>query len=86
MDNAENQSKVAYGGIKEVNTKRGMPKSKQWEGDKMPQDSKVLTKNEGKKMIREMEVKDKKEDREMMSHHNKTMHHVKSSGRHKEHR
>ncbi len=41
MDNARDQSKVAYeDGAKEVNTKRGMPTSKQWgKGNKMPQEN-----------------------------------------------
>jgi hypothetical protein len=41
MDNEFDQSKVAYeNGPKEVNTHRGMPKSKQFGKHKMPQDSK----------------------------------------------
>ena len=41
MDNEHDQSKVAYeNGPKEVNTNRGMPKSKQFgKGNKMPQDN-----------------------------------------------
>lgn len=77
MENEHDQSKVAYeNGPKEVNTKRGMPKSKQFGGNeksKMPQESKVATRAYVK---------------EELAEHNKKYHHGEKPyhGRHKEHR
>lgn len=77
MDNEQDRSKVAYGdGPKEVNTKRGMPKSKQFGGNekaKMPQDSNVATRAYVKEELVE---------------HNKKYHHGEKpyNKRHKEHR
>lgn len=59
-DNEQNQSKVAYEvGPKEVNTHHGMPRSKQFGKEKMPQDKKPATKGYVK---------------EVMAKHVKTMH------------
>ncbi len=52
MDNEYDQSKVAYeDGPKEVNTHRGMPKSKQFGKHKMPQDSKPASRTYVKKVM-----------------------------------
>lgn len=50
--NEKNQSSVAYeNGPKEVNTKRGMPRSKQFgTGDKMPQENTFLSKSQNKRI------------------------------------
>jgi hypothetical protein len=58
MDTTEKDAtKVAYeNGPKEVNTKRGMPKSKQFGSvDKMPQENKVLTKSQSKRIASQSE-------------------------------
>lgn len=53
MDNAQNQSAVAYeNGPKEVNTKRGLPDGdKQFGKDKMPQDEVTVPKGSSKKVM-----------------------------------
>lgn len=72
MDNEQNQSDVAYESApKELNVKRGMPKSKQFGKHKMPQDSKSA-------------LHEKASSKEVMANHPSSMH--TRHGRHKEHR
>jgi hypothetical protein len=74
LDNRSNQTGVAYeNSPKEINIKRGMPKSRQFGKEKMPQGSKPATRAYVK---------------EQLAVHNEKYHHGQKPyhARHKEHR